>query len=185
MATTTIRLTVEDLEFIPEERVGDRHELIDGELLVTPVPITKHQDVSLNLTLELAAFIRRRRLGKLYVAPSGVRLHPDTLVIPDIHFVAKERRAIIGEKLTDGPPDLVIEILSPGTRRRDLHAKRNLYASFGVQEYWIVDPDAETVMVLSLADGRYERIPVTEEGAITSRVLPGLELSQEQVFADI
>jgi Uma2 family endonuclease len=134
MATTARRLTVDDLEFIPEERLGDRHELIDGELIVTPVPVTRHQRVSVNLTLELGSFVRRERLGEVHVAPSGVRLHPETLVIPDLCFAAHDRLHIIGEKTIDGAPDLVIEILSPGTRRRDLTIKRELYERFAVPE---------------------------------------------------
>jgi Uma2 family endonuclease len=88
MATTARRLAVDDLEFIPAERLGDRHELIAGELVVTQVPVTRHQRVSVNLTLQLGSFIRRERRGEVHVAPSGVRLHPETLVIPDLCFVA-------------------------------------------------------------------------------------------------
>lgn len=184
MASTTIRLTVDDLDFIPEERVGDRHELIDGELFVTPVPVTKHQAIAFNLTLALGLFVREGRLGAVRFAPTGVRLQADTLVIPDLCFIAQDRLDIIGEKTIDGPPDLIIEILSPGTRRRDLTTKRELYARFGVPEYWIVDPDARSVTVLSLTHGRYEPIPIGQHDTLQSRVLPGLTLTLAQVFLD-
>jgi Uma2 family endonuclease len=185
MATTTIQLTVEDLEIIPEERVGDRHELIDGELFVTPVPVSKHQAISFNLTLALGNFTRRKRLGEVRTAPSGVRLHDDTLVIPDLVFVARGRLKTIGEKTIDGPPDLVVEILSPGTRRRDLTTKRELYARFGVPEYWIVDPDAKTLTVLVVYEGRYESSAQKENGEVNSHILPGLALTLEQVFEGV
>lgn len=181
---TTFKLTYDDLELIPIEREGDRHELIDGELFVTPVPVTKHQTISFNLTLALGLFVRGESRGEVRVAPSGVRLHPDTLVIPDLCFVAQDRLRIIGEKTIDGPPDLVVEILSPGTRRRDLTIKRALYARFGVQEYWIVDPDARKVLVLALVESEYEPVPVGDDGAIASRVLPDLVLTLDEVFAN-
>ena len=79
----------------------------------------------------------------------------------------------------------MVEILSPGTRRRDLDIKQALYARFGVQEYWIVDPDAETVRVLALAGDQYEPVAPGEGGAIASRVLPGLTLALNDVFAGV
>jgi Uma2 family endonuclease len=185
MATAVRRLTVDDLEILPAEHEGDRHELIDGELVVTPVPMMIHQDSSMNLALILGIFVRSHRLGRIYTAPTGVRLHPETLVIPDICFVSRERLHIIGEKTIDGAPDLVVEILSPGTRQRDLTVKRALYARFGVQEYWIVDPEAKTVTVLTLKDDRYESLPIADDGRIASRVLPGLRLTTDQVFANV
>jgi Uma2 family endonuclease len=178
MALTTRKLTYDDLEAIPQEREGDRHELIDGELVVTPVPLIKHQIVSMNIISALDRFVRDGGLGRVLHPPTGVRLTPDNLLIPDIVFVAQARLHVIGPKTIDAPPDLVVEILSPGTRRRDLETKRALYARFGVQEYWIVDPDAETVTVLALAGDRYEPVAPRDDGAIASRVLPGFTLER-------
>jgi Uma2 family endonuclease len=182
MASTAIRLTVDDLELIPEERVGDRHELIDGELIVTTVPVTAHQRVSFNLALALGAYVHGAELGEVHAA-MGVRLQPDTLLVPDLCVVARDRLHIAGEKAIDGPPDLIIEILSPGTRRRDMTVKQSLYARFGVREYWLVDHDARSVTVLALADGRYAAVAPHDDGGIRSRVLPGLQLTLAQVFA--
>ena len=185
MTTTAIRLTVDDLELIPEERVGDRHELIDGELFVTPVPVTTHQRVSINLTLALGSYAHGEGLGEVHAASSGVRFQPDTLVVPDLCFVAQGRLHIVGEKTIDGPPDLIIEILSPGTRRRDLTVKRSLYARFGVKEYWLVDPDAKSVTVLTLTDGQFAPVPQRDDGVVRSLVLPELVLTLAQVFARV
>ena len=102
--------------------------------------------------------------------------------MPDICFVALERREMMGEKTIDIPPDLVVEILSPGTRRRDLNDKRELYARFGVREYWIVDPERQGVTVLTLTDGRYEDVPAGEGGAVRSLALPDLTLMPEALF---
>jgi Uma2 family endonuclease len=185
MAITARRLTVEDLETIPEEHEGDRHELIDGELVVTPVPVTKHQTVSSNLVYALEQHVRNNSLGTVRAAPTGVRLAADTLVIPDACFVASDRLGIFGEKTIDGPPDLVVEILSPGTSRRDLTTKRELYARFKVPEYWIVDPDAKTVTVLALGSDHYEPVPLRADGTVVSRVLSDLVLSLQEVFSGI
>jgi len=185
MATTARRLTFKDLELNPEEHEGDRHELIDGELVVTPVPLIKHQVVSMNIISALDRFVRDGDLGRVLHAPTGVQLTPDNLLIPDIVFVAQNRLHIIGPKTIDAAPDLVVEILSPGTRRRDLDTKRALYARFGVQEYWIVDLDARTLTVLALAGAKFDPVPGEEGGAIASRVLPGLTLALTDVFAGV
>lgn len=182
MATTSTRLTYDDLEAIPQEREGDRHELIYGELIVTPSPMPRHQVVLKNLIYRLESHIDAEELGMLLPAATDIRLASGTVLIPDLCFILKHRLEIMGPKAVVGPPDLVVEILSPGTRRRDLTVKRALYAEFGVPEYWVVDPEARTVTVLSLAGDRYESIPVGEDGMVRSQVLPGLTLGLPAVF---
>jgi Uma2 family endonuclease len=186
MATISRRLTVADLDLIPEEHEGDRQELIDGELIVTPVPIMKHQIVSMNIVSALDRHVRDQRLGWVFHAQTGIRFSSDNLLIPDIIFIAANRRHIFfGKKTIDAAPDLVVEILLPGTRRRDLTIKRDLYARFGVQEYWIVDPGAESVTVLALVNDRYEPVARDAEGRIVSRVLLGLALNLDKVFEGV
>jgi Uma2 family endonuclease len=185
MSTTLKRLTIDDLEQIPEEHPGDRHELIEGELFVTPVPVSKHQTVSSNVVFALEQHVRQHHLGIVRTAPTGVRLSPENFLVPDACFVARDRLHIRREKWIDGAPDLVVEILSPGTRRRDREVKRQLYARFGVPEYWIIDPEAETETVLTLSSDHYLPIPNRPDSTIESHVLPDLELSLEQVFADV
>ena len=184
MATALKHLTYDDLEAIPQEREGDRHEIINGRLFVTPAPIPYHQDVSRNIFDPLHSFVRARQLGKVYYAPVDVRLTPDNVLIPDIVFIARDRLHIIGPKTVDAAPDLVVEILSPGTRQRDLTVKRDLYARFGVSEYWIVDPGSRTVQVLARVGGEFEPVPLLPGPTIQSRVLPGFTLALEAVFAD-
>jgi Uma2 family endonuclease len=183
MATTARRLTFDDLDAMPEEHEGDRHELIDGELVVTPVPVPNHQIVSVNILYALEQHNREHKLGRVLPAPTGIRLAPDNLLIPDIIFIAQDRLHVIGPRTVDAAPDLVVEILSPGTRQRDLTVKRALHARFGVQEYWIVDPAARTVTVLALAGDRFAPVPHAEGGAIVSRVLPGIDLALDDVFS--
>ena len=185
MATTVKRLTYDDLEAIPQGREGDRHEIINGELVVTPSPVPNHQDVSANIFFALQQIARSQKLGKVYSAPIDIRLTPDNVLIPDIVFIARDRLHVVGPKAVDAPPDLVVEILSPGTRQRDLTTKREIYARFGVREYWIVDPDARTVTILALAGNTYQPVQGGEGGAIQSRVLPELRLTLEAVFEGV
>jgi Uma2 family endonuclease len=185
MATTSTRLTYADLETIPQERPGDRHELIDGELVVTPSPIPTHQRISRNVFRRLDQHAMAENLGDVLYAPLDIRLTPENILVPDIVFIARERLHIIGPKAIDAPPDLVVEVLSPGTRRRDLATKRELYARFGVQEYWIVDPAARTVTVLAPRGDRFEPVPADEDGAIQSRVLPDLKIELNDVFSGV
>lgn len=185
MATTIKRLTYDDLESIPQEREGDRHEIIDGELIVTPAPAPPHQFASRNVFRRLDRHVSRARLGEVLFAPVDIRLTPDIVLIPDIIFIAKDRLHIVGPKTVDAAPDLVVEILSPGTRQRDLTVKRDLYARFGVREYWIVDPDRRTVEVLELVGDAYRLVPLLEGSVIQSRVLPELRLTLEMVFEDV
>lgn len=185
MATTARKLTYHDLEAIPEERPGDRHELIDGELIVTPSPVLAHQVASANVVRVLDRHVVDRDLGIVLYAPLDIRFTPDIVLIPDIVFIAQDRLHIVGEKTIDAAPDLVIEILSPGTRQRDLREKRALYARFGVQEFWLVDLEARSVLVLALAGDRFVPVPQGEGRVILSRVLPGLALTVDQVFANV
>jgi Uma2 family endonuclease len=185
MATTRRHLTVDDLDPLSEVHEGERHELIDGLLFVTPVSALKHQIVSLNLIRALDRHVDGEKLGMLFAPPTGVRLSADTLVVPDLLFVAKDHLPDPSAWMIEVAPDLVAEILSPGTRRRDLRTKRELYAQFGVREYWIVDPDAKSVEILTIDDGRYEQALPGEDGALGSHVLPGLVLTLAQVFDGI
>jgi Uma2 family endonuclease len=185
MATTFKRLTYDDLESIPQERPGDRHELIDGNLFVTPVPFTAHQEVSANITYRLGCHVRDGDLGSVLCAPVNIRFTPDNVLFPDLLFIRKDRLHVIGPMSIDAPPDLVIEIVSPETHARDVGLKQSLYARFGVQEYWIVDPGSRTVAVLSLGGDRYWAVPLGEVGSLQSRVLPGLDFCEEEVFAGL
>ena len=185
MATTIKRLTCDDLAAIPQEREGDRHEIIDGELVVTPAPAPKHQIVSRSLFRRLDQHVVEHDLGEVYCAPIDIRFTPDNIPIPDIILIARDRLHTVGPKSVDGPPDLVVEILSPGTRRRDLTTKRELYARFGVREYWPVDPDKRTVETLAIVGDSYQLLPVREDGSLQSLGLPDLRLTLDDVFEGV
>lgn len=122
------------------------------------------------------------RLGRVYYAPVDVLLPGGDVVVPDILFIRRDRLHIVGPKAIEGPPDLVVEILSPSTRNRDLGTKMEIYARFGVGEYWLLDPLARGITVFVLRGDRYEPLP-QEGGIARSVVLPGLAIDIAALFA--
>lgn len=179
MAITPRSLTYDDLTEMPDD--GNRYEIIGGVLCVSPSPTEVHQSISFRLTLLVGNFVIAERLGKVYAAPFDVRLSEQDVVQPDLIFVSHSRLSIIGQSCIEGAPDLLIEILSPSTRDRDRTQKPRLYAVGGVPEYWLVDPEARTVTVLTLEHGTYRALP-QEHGRVRSAVLPGFELDLAALF---
>ena len=163
-----------------------RYELIDGELCMTPSPVPRHQEISGNLFEIIRHFLRANPLGKVFSAPVDVVFSqdPPQVVVPDLVFVSKEHSALITEKNIQGAPDLLVEILSEGTAIVDRRVKHALYERFGVCEYWIIDPVAETVQVFRLVDGRYAApLEFGHEDRIETPLLPGLSISLSDVFS--
>ena len=184
MSTATRIWTYADLEEMPESQDGTRYEIIDGELIVTPSPIPLHEELTMELIDRFNAVIRPGRLGRLYGARVDVKLAGDdtVTVVPDLFFVRRDRLHIVGPKAIIGAPDLVVEILSPSTRVRDLGAKMASYARYGVREYWVVDPVARSIAVFVLQGDHYLELP-QEGGIARSTVLPGLEIDVAALFA--
>jgi len=181
MVATKSVLTFEDLMAMPEEN-GKRYELLGGELYVSASPSRKHVWIASRLGLLLGNHVAERDLGMVFTAPGDIRFSDVDVVVPDIFFLSTRRMKIYGDQFVDGAPDLVVEILSPSTRLRDLNQKRVLYETRGVSEYWIVDLENQSISVLSLsADGRYEHVP-PEGDRVVSPVLPELELLNSSLF---
>jgi len=173
--------TYDDYAALPDD--GTRYEVIAGELIALSSPRTRHQMIVTEITMQLYIFARASQLGTVLVAPTDVVLSPFDVVQPDVLFIAAEHAEIITEMNVQGPPDLCVEILSPGTSGRDLRQKRDLYARFGVREYWIVDPDTEHVTVLVLHNGTYTAIAeVTGTAEVRSVVLSDFTIAAERLF---
>jgi Uma2 family endonuclease len=180
------KLTYDDFLLFPDD--GKRHELIDGEHYVTPSPNTKHQRVSGNLHWLIRSYLEAHPIGKVFYAPFDIVLSFVDVVEPDLLYMSNERAAaVLTPENTKGAPELIIEIASPGTRKRDETIKRRLYERVGVTEYWVVDPAIDTVRVYRLSDRRYAR-PVelsAEAGdAVETTLLPGPELALADVFKE-
>ncbi len=170
------RWTYEEYYRLDDER---RYELYHGELIPMqpPSPGSSHQREGGRLYRFLCDFVEKRNLGEIFIAPLDVILDDENTAQPDIIFVAKANAGIVQERGIFGAPDLVVEILSPGSIRRDRYEKQALYAEFGIKEYWIVDRANKSLEVLTLEGSQY-RIHATagETGHVTSRVLRGLKV---------
>ena len=174
------KLTYEDYAKTPDD---ERWELIDGELFRMPSPNIAHQRTSGRLFLRMAPFVDERDLGEVFVAPMDIVLSDSDVVEPDLLFISSERMGIITRLNIQGAPDLVVEIHSPSTARRDLTAKRELYARHGVKEYWPIDPDTRTVTVLLLGDGDFVEMGIYKEGdTVASPTLEGFSFRVEEIF---
>ena len=182
------KLTVEEFLALPDPPECERHELLDGEIVVTGTPLDRHQVIVGNLNFALASFLRRTRLGEVRLGPSGVRLGERTLLQPDLHVVLAEHLDRFQERFVDGPPDLVIEVLSPSNARYDQVKKLTAYEAAGVPEYWIVDPQAERVEVYRRAQGHpevFERplvLTLRREDVLETPRLPEFAVSLAEVF---
>jgi Uma2 family endonuclease len=177
-------LTYDDFLNFPDD--GKRHEIIDGEHYATPSPMTKHQAVSANLLAALHVYLREHPSGAVFAAPFDVVLSEYDIVEPDLIYIARERAHILTEKHVRGAPDLVAEILSPGTRRTDEITKRRLYERFGVVEYWVIDPELDTVKIYRRAADVFERtseLALEHGDVLTTPLLRGFSLSLTDVFA--
>ena len=135
-------LTYDDLWELPQDD-GLRRELIDGELYVSPSPVVRHQRVVAAIAFALSRAAEQDG-GEVLFAPMDVLFTPDTVVEPDVLYLALETWRQRGEGgFIDVVPDLLVEVSSPATRRLDLIYKRNLYERAGVHEYWFVDLEAD------------------------------------------
>ncbi len=164
---------------------GKRHEILNGELIMTPAPNPLHQMVLAKLFTILNNYVLKTKLGILLPSPCDVVLDETHVLQPDILFISEKNRHLITEQNINGTPDLVIEIISPTTAYYDLVQKKDIYQRFGVQEYWLVDPKRHSVQVFSLKKGKL--VPeqeVLQKGEVTSRVLNEFTFQIEEIFPE-
>ncbi len=175
-------LTYADYAAMPDD--GKRYELIDGELAVCPAPTPTHQRLLWRLTEAFVPYLQANKLGEMLFAPLDVVLDPYQVLQPDLLFVSRERAHCFTEANLQGAPDFVVEILSPGTMRRDLGRKRQLYDQFGVGELWIVHQKQARVDVYRRrAAGTLVRAASLGPGdALGSDLFPGFTLDLGTLF---
>jgi len=176
-------LTYDDYVQYPDD--GKRHEIIEGDHYMTPAPRRKHQRVSGRLFVALSGFTASRRLGEFYAAPFDVVLSDENVVQPDLLFISAARAGISTEDNIQGAPDLLVEIISETSRKKDEVTKRKLYERFGVQEYWLVDPELEIVKIFKLEQKKYGRaVELSKENndILTSELFPGFRLPVIELF---
>lgn len=174
--------TYEDYTAIPDD--GRRYEILGGVLYMSPSPSERHQRISGRLFRQLASYIEDAGLGLVYFAPLDVALSPGDVVQPDVLVILNEHRAKITPSRIIGAPDLVVEILSPGSIAQDYREKFDSYARAGVPEYWIASPEARTIEVFVLESNRYRSLGVFEGQAnLPSRIVPDFPVQVMQFFA--
>lgn len=167
---------------------GNRYELIEGELVLTPSPGTRHQLLVGRLFKIFDHHVQKTGSGKVFFAPLDVVLDEPVkknTFQPDVIFISNDRLDIIEETRINGAPDLVVEVLSPATIRRDRGKKSRRYFLSGVREYWLVDPQEQMLEVFVPGEKDWQRTGVYEEEDdefIVSTVLPGLEIKPRDIF---
>jgi len=182
-SAVVVKFTYEDYLLFPEN--GNRHELIDGDHFMSPAPRTLHQRILRKLIKAFDSFLEKQKMGEIFLSPTDVVLSDLDVVEPDLLFIASKNSHIITEKNIQGAPDLVVEILSESTRKTDEIIKRKLYEQYGVQEYWIVDPELEMVKIYCMTGKGYVRTAEISCGLnaiLTTFLLPGMEIKLTEIF---
>jgi Uma2 family endonuclease len=174
--------TYDDYAALPYD--GNRYEIVNGVLLMTPAPTPEHQSIATHIAYYLFPHIDLAGIGKLFTAPIDVDLGPKNVYQPDLVVVLNTHLDRVGEKKIIGAPDLVVEIASPSTAVYDRLNKYEKYARAGIAEYWIVNMKAKTVQVLVLEGGEYRSLGVFRgEQTVPSRLVPELPVAVERFFA--
>lgn len=174
--------TYDDYAKLPE---GSGYQLVEGEIIMTPAPGRKHQRITGRLYKLLDDFVEQNQLGEVANAPRDVYLAPRETYQPDILFISQNRIDISAEDKVNGAPDLVVEVLSPSTGYYDLKPKYRAYEKYGVQEYWIVDPEEKSIEIyrpqnqtFTLVDRKFSA------GEAASHILPGFTVSLAGLFPE-
>ena len=186
LTETSARVTYQ--EFMNLEIPDDDdhiYELLNGEIVKYSAPESKHQIASANLHLIMGGYAKQKKLGRVLYAPISVFLEEYSAPQPDLLFVATNQLDIIQQKGIIGVPDLMIEIVSPGSVVRDRVRKKEIYERAGVPEYWIVDPKYFSVEVYEHTASGYTLFQDVEgEGTISSKVMKGFEIDVQDIFSE-
>ena len=175
-----LKFTVNDYMSMPGDK---QYQLLDGEMILAPSPSEKHQTITAQFYLALHRYVTRQGVGRLWFAPLDVVLSDHDVVQPDILFVSNGRSDIVTEANIQGAPDLVVEILSPGTAEHDRGYKQALYSRHGVREYWLVDPEAETIEVLGESREGLTPLATYRSGqTLHSQLLDALTIDVQEIF---
>jgi Uma2 family endonuclease len=183
---SAVKLTYDDFVHFPDD--GKRHELIDGEHYVTPSPNIRHQQVSGNVYLLIANWLEEHPIGRIFYAPLDAVLSHIDVVVPDLLYLSNERAAQVLTPLhARGAPEIVVEVASKGTRKRDETIKLRLYERVGVTEYWVIDPGSDVMRIYRRdAKGFARPLELSREAGdvLMTPLLPGLRMPLARVFRD-
>ena len=177
-----VLFTYEDLLQTPDD--GKRYEIVDGEMLVSPSPFPRHQRAQMRL-IQFLTKADEGGYGQLWAAPLDIVFDEHNVTEPDLLFIRRDRLFIVGDKNVQGPPDLLVEILSESTAHRDLGVKLRAYEKFGVPYYWVVDPVAQIVRLFELqGDGKYGKARLIEgDDLLSCSLFPEFTMPVAGIFA--
>jgi Uma2 family endonuclease len=173
--------TYEDYKNLPDN--GKRYEIINGELYMVPAPTLGHQDTIGEFYFTIKSFLQTNPLGKIYLAPTDIVFSEIDVLQPDLIFVSKGKFDILTRENIQGAPDLVIEVLSPGTEKRDRTIKLKAYSKFGVKEYWMANDERETAEIWRRKGKKLDyHATLDRTQTLITPLLPRLEISLERIF---
>ncbi|GAB2705847.1 Uma2 family endonuclease [Mucilaginibacter koreensis] len=180
LTTEKKKYTVADYELLEE---GAPFQLINYDLVMSPSPLTDHQLILGRIFIQLSSYLENKNNnGVTMFAPIDVHFDEGNIFQPDLVYVSENRKSII-KKYIMGAPDMVLEILSPSNAYYDLRQKKDIYERFGVQEYIIVDPIAQSAELYALKDGFYYlHQKAQKEESLSSIILDGLALHLNKIF---
>jgi len=163
---------------------GNRYEIVNGVLIMTPAPSPEHQDIVGEIFSALRTHIKLAGLGRVFTGPLDVDLGPKNVYQPDLVVVLNTHLDRVAEKKIIGAPDLVVEVASPSTAAYDRLTKYEKYAHAGIREYWMVKPKSRSVEVLVLEGREYRSLGIFRgEQTLPSRIVPDLPVGVERFFA--
>ncbi len=172
---TRVRFLADDIWDCPDD--GRRWEVIEGELHVTAAPDLDHQRPCMTLSAYIWPYLKQHDLGSIFASPVGLILDGENGLQPDMVYVARPRAAILTQRGIRGTPDMVVEVLSPGTQDKDRGVKMRRYATSGVAHYWIVVPATRTLEAYVLEEGAYRQTGTCTVGeTFRPDLFPGLEI---------
>lgn len=179
--TVNLEIYYHNMETI--ERDLDLTEIINGEEIMGPSPFSNHQRIVFKMARRMSAYIEENDLGEVYLSPLDVIFEDGVNRLqPDLLFIRKENMAIL-EDWVRGVPDMVCEVISPGSYERDTRVKRAVYEKYRVPEYWIVMPELQAVEILTIEGDQYKLHSFAAlEGVVLSKVIEGLQIHVKDIF---
>ncbi|MBL7796396.1 MAG: Uma2 family endonuclease [Saprospiraceae bacterium] len=180
--SNTKLLTYDDYVALTPPDSGN-YELHNGKLIYMASPTPDHQDVVTELCARMRLFASSRKLGKVFAAPLDVVFTPTDILQPDILFIATEHLYIIGDKKIEGAPDLVVEVLSDSNKPREQRYKKEIYETHGVREYWMINPEKDSVTIFVNTNGELVAAGVFKKNDIvSSEILPGFSIRVSEIL---
>lgn len=181
MKVTPKLVTYDDYVALPDD--GQRYEIVNGELFVTPATSIRHQEIITKLLVLVGSYVSKHRLGVLLTAPTDVVLSMIDTVQPDVLFVSESRLKLVATNNVVAIPDLIIEVVSPSSAQRDRGEKWKLYQKYELPEHWVVDPDSKTIDFFSYFDNHLNLVETLGSGQqLRSCQIEGLVINVSEVF---